>query len=399
MDDPAKKPSPPGADILQESLNVGDLTNRYHEILNSLKDSDNYKRCVALGKPRPGHPEGTVSNHIRELEGNLDSIIAIKARLGSPPSEEMILRLEVLIHSHDTFKSESLKGVPIDHAKSHASLGAGFIRRLGADAALCQIAQLHDVPFSVWRKGENRREDKLLPVLKSIVDLPTFTLFQLIDNVTEGKSPASVAWFVKKVTPLLQPEQHTWDILRELLKEQTERNQQGERDKLQSFLARECGAIILQSVDDDSCKFVQLLVHHLRGYCDGSIDGLSENFKFALPPGWANSMIDLLRRVPSHLPATLSDADISNLMGLSGATMNHNELFNAVLSEEKAPRTILTQLIREVGRDELSENEKHSLAKWFVGVASALQSLQLSADAETAILMSWGGALTLYCED
>ena len=119
MDGPAKKPSPPGADILQESLNVGDLTNRYHEILNSLKDSDNYKRCVALGKPRPGHPEGTVSNHIRELEGNLDSIIAIKARLGSPPSEEMILRLKVIIHSHDTFKSESLKGVPIDHAKSH----------------------------------------------------------------------------------------------------------------------------------------------------------------------------------------------------------------------------------------------------------------------------------------
>jgi hypothetical protein len=59
-----------------------------------------YQNNLDWGRPRAGHPEGTVRAHIAELERNL-------AKVKPVVSQEYYWKLKVLIHTHDTFKGES----------------------------------------------------------------------------------------------------------------------------------------------------------------------------------------------------------------------------------------------------------------------------------------------------
>ena len=71
--------------------------NNYEEILKSIRSDPAYGANLDWGKPRSGHPEGSIRNHIEELEANLE-------RLAPHLSTEEIGKLRVLIHTHDTFK-------------------------------------------------------------------------------------------------------------------------------------------------------------------------------------------------------------------------------------------------------------------------------------------------------
>jgi hypothetical protein len=181
-----------------------------------LADPD-YLRGLDFGSPRTGHPEGSIRAHIAELERNLATVVASRARLGSPLSEESIARLKLLIHAHDILKVDSVEGLPIDDPRSHASLAAALVRRLGADEALCAMVQGHDVPYAIWRKGDEARGQKRLEdLLARIPNLEEFALFQLIDNITAGKDGRPAEWFIKRISPLLPAEAHIEEVLDDL---------------------------------------------------------------------------------------------------------------------------------------------------------------------------------------
>src|SRR5690349_13088325 len=97
-----------------------------------LKDQ-RYKTNLAWGKPRPGHPEGTIRAHIAELESNLEALIP---EISAGISEIQYWKLKILIHVHDTFKAEAKKGVAISDTRSHASLDRQFLAEYCQDPDL-----------------------------------------------------------------------------------------------------------------------------------------------------------------------------------------------------------------------------------------------------------------------
>ncbi|RBP45039.1 hypothetical protein DES53_10334 [Roseimicrobium gellanilyticum] len=162
----------------------------YVQLFETITQDPRYLANLDWGKARPGHPEGTVRAHIAEVEGNL-------ARLKSRVSEEEYWRLRVLVHTHDTFKAEAVKGVSILDPRSHASLACAFLAEFCNDVDMLAIVQFHDVPFALWRQVDERGpydEERFARLLKDIRDWDLFLAFCLIDGCTEGKGREPLLW-------------------------------------------------------------------------------------------------------------------------------------------------------------------------------------------------------------
>ena len=71
----------------------------YEQILKQIQSNDIYQTNLEWGKPRAGHPEGSIRQHIQELDSNLD-------RLKPKLSDDEYWKLRVLVHTHDTFKRQ-----------------------------------------------------------------------------------------------------------------------------------------------------------------------------------------------------------------------------------------------------------------------------------------------------
>ncbi len=171
------------------------IVTDYHAIFDAIIADPRYQANLDWGEPRPGHPEGTVRAHITEIEQNLE---ALKPKL----SELDYWKLKVLLHTHDTFKCDSERGVPIAHPKSHASLARRFLAEFCDDANLLAMVQYHDEPFALWRqvvaKGCHNQE-RLTILLCNIKDWNLFLAFNIIDGCTEGKSRESLRWLFEQV--------------------------------------------------------------------------------------------------------------------------------------------------------------------------------------------------------
>ena len=167
----------------------------YEQILRDIQADERYQRNLDWGKPRKGHPEGTVRAHVRELEGNLKSLNAELA-------EADRWKLKLLIHTHDTFKADAKTGVPIGDRRSHASLARTFFAEFCDDVDLLSMIQYHDEPYALWKQRESRgfadpvRFEKLLA---AIADWDLFLVFLIVDGCTEGKSREPLIWFFNEI--------------------------------------------------------------------------------------------------------------------------------------------------------------------------------------------------------
>ena len=148
------------------------------------------------GQSRPGHPEGTVRAHVEELEGNLD-------RLKPHILEDQFWKLRVILHTHDSFKAEAERGVPITHPMSHASLACQFLSKYTQDGDILNMVQYHDEPFALWRQFKQRGSfniDRLEALVSTINDWDLFLLFQLVDGLTDGKDAEPLTWLFEEVS-------------------------------------------------------------------------------------------------------------------------------------------------------------------------------------------------------
>lgn len=167
--------------------------SRYQKLFNQLTKDPAYLGNLDWGKPRRGHPEGTVRAHIEELEGNL-------SRLPVEKGSEEYWKLKILIHVHDSFKKDSKKGVPIDHPHSHASLARRFLERYCREPDLLNMVQYHDEPYALYRQYAQRgraNPQRLSKLLAGIGDWELFCKFLLVDNCTEGKDSAPTEWNIQ----------------------------------------------------------------------------------------------------------------------------------------------------------------------------------------------------------
>lgn len=172
-------------------------SSSWDRILQQIQDDPRYQKNIAWGKPRSGHPEGSVAAHISELEQNLNHL---RPRLTNDETG----RLRLLIHTHDTFKAEAVEGVPIAHPRSHASLARAFLCEYCDDADLQAMVQYHDEPYALWQKFRSKKiidQPRLDRLLTAIQNWDLFRVFQIIDACTVGKSREPIRWSLTHIKP------------------------------------------------------------------------------------------------------------------------------------------------------------------------------------------------------
>jgi hypothetical protein len=181
----------------------------YKEIFDTITSDPRYQRNLDWGEVRPGHPEGTIRAHIAELERNL-------AQLHPKLSDTDYWQLKLLIHTHDTFKSEAQRGAPIAAPDSHASLARAFLAEFCDDADMLAMVQYHDEPFALWRQFKLKgrlNEERLATLLTSIRDWNLFLAFNIIDGCTKGKQRDSLRWLFRLVAERVESTFTEADIL------------------------------------------------------------------------------------------------------------------------------------------------------------------------------------------
>jgi hypothetical protein len=168
-------------------------TRQFADALDAIRCDPRYQGNVAWGRPRKGHPEGTIAAHIAELERNLD-------RLRPKLSDDDAAKLRLLIHAHDTFKPDAVAGVAIRDPRSHASLARAFLAEFCPDdAELLEMVQWHDEPYALFLKARGRGspdEGRWAALKRAVRDWDLFVAFLLIDGSTKGKSREPLTWLM-----------------------------------------------------------------------------------------------------------------------------------------------------------------------------------------------------------
>jgi hypothetical protein len=144
---------------------------------------------LAWGKPRKGHPEGSVAMHVADL-------LARIARSGASGERRAQLRFISLVH--DSFKNQVRHWLPRTGENHHAMRARRFAERFTDDERLLSAIELHDRPYAIWRRMDRTGrldEEALVAMLDRVPDKDLFLVFVELDGSTEGKRAEPIAWF------------------------------------------------------------------------------------------------------------------------------------------------------------------------------------------------------------
>src|SRR4051794_4134912 len=144
---------------------------------------------LAWGEPRAGHPEGAVGTHVSHLLETLDES-------GETGDRREALRLVALVH--DAFKSQVRERLPRVGENHHAMRARRFAQQFIDDENLLAVIEMHDRPYSLWRKLQHRGklDDRgFRRMMQRITDPELFLRFIELDGSTEGKRPEPIEWF------------------------------------------------------------------------------------------------------------------------------------------------------------------------------------------------------------
>jgi hypothetical protein len=143
---------------------------------------------LAWGKPRRGHPEGSVGEHVAHLLETIE-------RWGETGTRREELRFIALVH--DSLKYEVSNWRPHTGENHHATRARRFAERYTDDERILATIEHHDRPYNIWRKSRRpgrSPEHDLNEMLERIPDKALFLRFVELDGSTEGKRPEPVEW-------------------------------------------------------------------------------------------------------------------------------------------------------------------------------------------------------------
>ncbi len=153
-----------------------------------------FRRGLAWGEPRFGHPEGRVFLHVREVLENIECIEGI--------SKSMRQQLRLIAFVHDTFKYAEARSRPRNWELHHSVLARRFLEQYTNDAAVLDVVETHDDAYYAWlaQKSEAFRKEnpnKTLEHLRARIAhcLQLYYLFFKCDTQTGDKLQAPVRWF------------------------------------------------------------------------------------------------------------------------------------------------------------------------------------------------------------
>ncbi|MBI4140029.1 hypothetical protein HY483_03645 [Candidatus Woesearchaeota archaeon] len=146
---------------------------------------------IFWGKSRPGHPEGTIALHVKEVLDNID-------KLSVDADIRRNLRIIALIHDSFKYKVDPSKNrTPVYH---HGFIARKFAEKYVNDLDILDIIELHDEAFRAWARGHrynNWREAEVLArkLIGRIKDMKLYMLFYKCDTMTGDKSHEGYDWF------------------------------------------------------------------------------------------------------------------------------------------------------------------------------------------------------------
>jgi 5'-deoxynucleotidase YfbR-like HD superfamily hydrolase len=158
------------------------------ELERALLEDPELREGLAWGKPRKGHPEGSVGAHVAGLLATID-------RWGESGRRREELRFLALVH--DAMKYRVRDWLPKVGENHHAMRARRFAERYTSDERLLATIEQHDRPYALWRKMRRtgRTDERGLErMLEQIPDRELFMRFVELDGSTEGKRAEPVEW-------------------------------------------------------------------------------------------------------------------------------------------------------------------------------------------------------------
>ena len=155
----------------------------------ALIEDPELREGLAWGRPRAGHPEGSVGAHVAELLETIE-------RWGETGQRRSDLRVLALVH--DALKFRVRTWLPKLGENHHAMRARRLAERFTADERLLATIEQHDRPYALWRKLKRRGrldERGFRSMLDAIPDRDLFLRFVELDGSTEGKDPEPIRWF------------------------------------------------------------------------------------------------------------------------------------------------------------------------------------------------------------
>lgn len=158
---------------------------------------------IHWGTPRPGHPEGSVFNHILEVLKNVE-LLDVDAKTRE--------QLRLITLTHDTLKYMQPPLLDATRSKHHSILAHDFTARFVDDPCILKTIRLHDEAYFSWRLIYRRDqlkagEAKLARLLDELGEcLQLYYLFFWCDTCTGDKTLEPVDWFetmVPDIAPLV----------------------------------------------------------------------------------------------------------------------------------------------------------------------------------------------------
>jgi hypothetical protein len=150
---------------------------------------------VNYGKPRPGHKEGKVIYHIKEVLDNIDKFYG---------DDEDRSNLRLIAILHDTFKNKVNQNLPKSGNNHHGHIARRFAKNyILNNNTVLNIIEHHDDAYNAWCKGDRhdnwfdagKRANTLIRGLLIEGDLDLYVKFYRCDNATGDKKPDSYNWF------------------------------------------------------------------------------------------------------------------------------------------------------------------------------------------------------------
>ncbi len=175
--------------------------DKWNSVLMHIVNDERYATGITYGKPRSGHQEGNVANHILQLSETLRKLEPIL-------TGEEFVKLDCLIHVHDTFKYWASRNVPITDANSHASLAMAFCQEFmdskdPEQADFLKMVQFHDEGYALYQQFEERgkyNHPRFATRTLDIQDIDLFMIFTVIDGFTPSKDHTKIRWWVEEVS-------------------------------------------------------------------------------------------------------------------------------------------------------------------------------------------------------
>jgi hypothetical protein len=159
------------------------------ELERALSEDPRIVEGLTWGKPRRGHPEGSVASHVADLLETID-------RWGEQGQRRSDMRAIAIVHDSQKHRVESWR--PKMGENHHAMRARRVAERHTDDERLLAAIQWHDRPYALWRRLNRTgvlQEDEFERMVEAVPDLDLFLRFVEIDGSTEGKNPEPVRWF------------------------------------------------------------------------------------------------------------------------------------------------------------------------------------------------------------